>query len=57
MFLANASTRRPIAMSCLLIALLGLGLNAFRKLAVENMPSVDIPYIAVVTTWLGASPE
>lgn len=57
MFLANASTRRPVAMSCLLIALLGLGLNAFRKLAVENMPSVDIPYIAVVTTWLGASPE
>jgi hydrophobic/amphiphilic exporter-1 (mainly G- bacteria), HAE1 family len=57
MFLANASTKRPIAMSCLLIALVALGLNSFRKLSIENMPSVDIPYIAVVTTWVGASPE
>ncbi len=57
MFLANASTQRPIAMSCLLIALVALGLNSFRKLAIENMPAVDIPYIAVVTTWVGASPE
>ncbi len=57
MFLANASTKRPIAMSCLLIALVALGLNSFRKLAIENMPAVDIPYIAVITTWVGASPE
>lgn len=57
MFLANASTQRPIAMSCLLIALVALGLNSLRKLAIENMPAVDIPYIAVVTTWVGASPE
>lgn len=57
MFLANASTQRPVAVSCLLIALLALGLNSLRKLAIENMPAVDIPYIAVVTTWVGASPE
>ena len=57
MFLANASTKRPIAMSCLLIALVALGLNSYRKLSIENMPAVDIPYIAVVTQWVGASPE
>ncbi len=57
MFLATASTKRPIAMSCLLIALIGLGLNSFRKLPIENMPAVDIPYVAVLTTWVGASPE
>ncbi len=57
MFLANASTRRPIAMSCLLIALIVLGLNSYRKITIENMPSVDIPYIAIITTWIGASPE
>lgn len=57
MFLANASTKRPIAMSCLLIALVALGLNSFRKLSIENMPAVDIPYIAIVTQWVGASPE
>lgn len=57
MFLATASTRRPIAVSCLLIALIGLGLNSYRKLPIENMPAVEMPYIAVITTWVGASPE
>jgi HAE1 family hydrophobic/amphiphilic exporter-1 len=57
MFLANASTRRPIAMSCLLIALIVLGLNAYRKISIENMPAVDIPNVAILTTWVGASPE
>lgn len=57
MFLANASTSRPIAVSCLLIALIGLGLNAYRKLSIENIPAVDIPYVAISTTWPGASPE
>jgi len=57
MFLATASTKRPIAMSCLLIALIVLGLNAYRKLSLEDMPSVDIPYVTIITTWMGASPE
>jgi hydrophobic/amphiphilic exporter-1 (mainly G- bacteria), HAE1 family len=57
MFLATASTKRPIAMTCLLIALIVLGLNSYRKLSIENMPAVDIPYIAILTTWVGASPE
>ena len=57
MFLANASTRRPVAMSCLLIALIVLGLNAGRKMSIEDLPAVDIPYVTVITTWVGASPE
>ncbi len=57
MFLASASTKRPIAMTCLLIALIILGVNSFRKMSVEDMPSVDIPYITIMTTWVGASPE
>ena len=57
MFLANASTQRPIAMGCLLIALVVLGLNSYRKLSIEDMPAVDIPYVTIVTAWVGASPE
>ncbi len=57
MFLATASTRRPIAMTCLLIALICLGLNAYRKMSIEDMPQVDIPYVTIVTTWIGAAPE
>ena len=57
MFLASASTKRPIAMGCLLIALIVLGLNSYRKMSIEDMPAVDVPYVTVITTWVGASPE
>lgn len=57
MFLATASTKRPVAMSCLLIALVGLGLNSYRKMSLESLPSFDVPYVTVKTTWVGATPE
>jgi len=57
MFLSNASVRRPIAMSCLIIGLSLLGINAARKMGLELMPKIDIPYITVVTPYPGASPE
>ncbi|MBN1592304.1 MAG: efflux RND transporter permease subunit, partial [Candidatus Coatesbacteria bacterium] len=57
MFLSEASVRRPIAMSCLIIALALLGFNAYRKIGLELMPKVDLPYITIVTEYPGASPE
>lgn len=57
MFLADASVKRPIAMGCLIIALSLLGLNAYRKMGLELMPKMDIPYITVTTVYPGASPE
>ena len=43
MFLTTAATKRPVAMSALLIALVLLGLNSYRKLSLENLPAVDAP--------------
>lgn len=57
MFLSDASLRRPVAMACLLIALAGLGFNAYRKMALELMPKMDVPYITVTTVWPGATPS
>lgn len=57
MFLATAATKRPVATSALLIALVLLGLNSWRKLSIENLPGVDAPYVTVTTVWPGASPE
>ncbi len=57
MFLSNASIRRPVAMSCLIIGLALLGLNALRTMGLELMPKVDIPYITIITVYPGASPE
>ncbi|MCC6696316.1 MAG: efflux RND transporter permease subunit [Candidatus Hydrogenedentes bacterium] len=56
MSLSGASIRRPVAMSCLIIGLTLLGLNAYRKMGVEFMPKVDVPYVTVVTVYPGASP-
>jgi HAE1 family hydrophobic/amphiphilic exporter-1 len=57
MFLSDISIRRPVAMSCLLIGLSLLGFNAYRKMGLELMPRMDLPYITVVTVYPGASPE
>ena len=57
MFLSDASIKRPIAMSCLIIGLVLLGLNAWRKMGLELMPKVDVPFITIVTIYPGASPE
>ncbi len=57
MFLSDASVKRPVAMSCLIIGLALLGLNAWRKLGLELMPRIDAPFITVTTIYPGASPE
>ncbi len=57
MFLSNASIRRPVAMSALLIALAILGFNAYRTIRLEFMPKVDFPYITVLTVYPGGSPS
>lgn len=57
MFLSDSSIRRPVAMTSLIIGLTLLGLNAYRKLGLELMPKMDVPYITVTTVYPGASPE
>ena len=57
MFLSDTSVRRPVAMSCLIIGLTLLGLNAFRQMGLELMPKMDAPFITIATIYPGASPE
>ncbi|MGB8227296.1 MAG: efflux RND transporter permease subunit [Sedimentisphaerales bacterium] len=57
MFLSDFSIKRPVAMSCLIIGLSLLGFNAYRKMGLELMPKVDVPYITITTVYPGASPE
>lgn len=57
MFLSNSSVARPVAMSCLIIALSLLGLNAYRKLGLELMPKVDVPFVTVTMQYPGATPS
>jgi HAE1 family hydrophobic/amphiphilic exporter-1 len=57
MFLSDASVKRPVAMSCLIIGLTLLGFNSYRKMGLELMPKMDVPYITITTVYPGAAPE
>src|SRR5512142_3113782 len=48
---------RPIATSLLMIALLLVGLVAYRELPVSALPQVDYPTIQILTFYPGAGPE
>ncbi len=57
MFLSSGSIRRPVAMSCLIIALSLLGLRSYQGMGVEWLPKVDFPIISIVTVYPGGSPR
>jgi multidrug efflux pump len=48
---------RPVATSLLMVAVLLVGVLAYRLLPVSALPQVDYPTIQVVTLYPGASPE
>lgn len=48
---------RPVATSLLMMALLLVGIMAYRLLPISALPQIDYPTIQVVTLYPGASPE
>ena len=48
---------RPVATSLLMVAILLVGVVAFRELAVSALPQVDYPIIQVQTFYPGAGPD
>ena len=48
---------RPVATSLLMIAILLVGMVAYKQLPVSALPQVDYPTIQVVTFYPGANPE
>ncbi len=48
---------RPVATSLMMLAILLVGIVAYRQLPLSALPEVDYPTIQVVTLYPGASPE
>jgi len=48
---------RPVATSLLMLAIMLVGIVAYRQLPLSALPEVDYPTIQVVTLYPGASPE
>ena len=55
--LAEICIKRPVFASMLILALVVIGAAAHENLAVDRLPSVDLPTVSVRTLLPGAAPE
>lgn len=55
--LAKHSVKRPYTVFVAVILVLVLGVISFFGMTTDLLPSLDLPYVVVVTTYPGASPE
>jgi len=55
--LAETCIKRPVFATMLILALVVLGLNAYRKLGVDFFPKIELPIVTITTTLRGAAPE
>jgi len=55
--LAQICIRRPVFATMLIMALVVLGLDSYRRLGVDFFPKVEFPIVTVTTTLRGAAPE
>ncbi|MGH7464713.1 MAG: efflux RND transporter permease subunit, partial [Longimicrobiales bacterium] len=55
--LSDVAIRRPVFTTMLMLGLIVLGVFSFRRLPIDQFPDVDVPVVAVQTTYIGASPE
>lgn len=51
------SVKKPFTVFVAVIAILVLGVVAYTKMTPDLMPNMDLPYVLVVTTYPGATPE
>ncbi|MDL2264739.1 efflux RND transporter permease subunit, partial [Synergistaceae bacterium OttesenSCG-928-I11] len=57
MKIPNMAVRKPVAFTCLLVAILLIGAMALQNLSIDMLPKMDIPQITILTVWNGASPS
>src|SRR3954470_16654810 len=57
MWITRVSINNPVFAAMVMIGIAVLGLFAYNRLRVEQMPDVTLPYVLVMTSYPGASPE
>src|SRR5262245_7875082 len=55
--LAEICVRRPVFATMIIMALMVLGFDSYRKLGVDLFPKVELPIVTIQTTLRGAAPE
>ena len=57
MWITRVSINHPVFATMVMVALAVLGLFAYQRLRVEQMPEVSLPFVVIVTAYPGASPD
>lgn len=55
--MSKFSVKKPFTVLVAVVLLVVLGIVSFTKLTTDLLPTINIPYVMVVTTYPGASPE
>lgn len=55
--MSKFSVKKPLTVFVAVIAILVLGVVAFMRMTPDLLPNMDFPYIMIMTTYPGASPE
>lgn len=57
MFLTRISISQPVFATMVMVAIMVMGLAAWRVLPIDRFPPLDFPVVVVSTPWSGATPE
>ncbi len=57
MWITRVSINNPVFATMVMVGIAVLGIFAYNRLRVEQMPDVSLPYVLVRTRYPGASPE
>ncbi|NTV75039.1 MAG: efflux RND transporter permease subunit, partial [Holophaga sp.] len=57
MFLSDLSIKRPVLTTCVMLALVVLGLFSIKGLGLDSFPKVDMPVVTISVVYPGASPD
>ncbi len=55
--LSKYSVKKPMTVLVAVVLIIGLGFLSFSKLKTDLLPSMELPFIVVATTYPGATPE
>ena len=51
------SVKKPMTVFVVVIVIIALGIVSILGMTPDLMPSIDLPYVVVMTTYPGATPE
>ena len=55
--ISKYSVRKPLTVFVAVVAILVLGVVAYLDMVPDLLPNMDFPYVVIMTTYPGASPE